>query len=79
MKFTVQNGVRKEGAEIPDKFASDWVVIQRKDYAKGRGTVNGGPTLEQRVSMDLWEPAEVFDGPMWTDKYSNLLRVMVWK
>jgi hypothetical protein len=68
----------EEGNEVPDKFGSDWVVIQRKDYAKGRRLVNGGPPLEERLNMKRWEPTSVLDGPIWTDNYSNLLRVINW-
>ncbi len=69
----------ENGLEVPYKFASDWVVLQRKDYANLRQAVNGGPPLEERLNMKRWAPTEVLDGPMWTDSYSNLFRVFGWR
>ncbi len=66
------------GNEVPDKFGSDWLVMQRKDFTRGRRAVNGGPPLDIRLNKQRWETAPVLDGPMWTDNYSNLLRVMSW-
>jgi hypothetical protein len=70
----------EDGHEVPYKYASDWIVMQRKDYTRQRGkNANGGPALSERLNMNRWHPAEVLDGPMWTDKYSNLLGAMGWR
>jgi hypothetical protein len=68
----------EEGNVVPDKFGSDWIVMQRKDYATKQLHANGGPPLDRRVNMERWKPAAILDGPAWTDKYSNMLRVMDW-
>ena len=47
-EVVIENGIRKYGNPIPDKFGSDWIVMQRKDYARERRAVNGGPPLDQR-------------------------------
>ncbi len=71
-------GKDDDGNEVADKFGSDWVVMQRKNYAKPGSVPSGGPPLDQRRQIKDWQPAEILDGPMWTDSYSNLLRVFHW-
>ena len=68
----------EHGNEVPDKYASDWVVMQRQEVTKTRPAVNGGPPLDERLNMKRWQPVPATGGPMWTDNYSNLLRVMSW-
>ena len=38
-----------------------------------------GPSLHQRLDpVERWESVEPLPGRAWTDKYSNLMRVMKW-
>ncbi len=60
----------------PDKYSADWVVLQRR--APADGFANGGPALEKRLNMARWKSVEPLAGPVWTDSYSNLLKVMEW-
>jgi hypothetical protein len=55
---------------------SDWVVLQRKEFAGDRPAANGGPPLRQRFD-ERWQAPKGLGGPIWTDKYSNLLRVLM--
>jgi SAM-dependent methyltransferase len=66
--------------EHPEKYGADWIVLRRKDKALDEGTyLNGGPSLHQRLDLvDRWKEVEPLPGRAWTDKYSNLLRVMRW-
>lgn len=68
----------EEDNVIPDKFGSDWLVMQRQDFAKRSVTAAGGLPLDRRLNMKRWEKAPILDGPVWTDGYSNLLRVLNW-
>jgi hypothetical protein len=61
---------------IPDKFSSDWLVMRRKT---GPGAYNGGPPLVQRLNQEKWQPPAIDAGPLWTDAYSNLFRVIHWR
>jgi hypothetical protein len=66
------------GNVIPDKFGSDWVVIQRQSLARdGRVTTLGQPFAE-RLNMKGWKKLPSDGEPMWTDSYSNLLRSINW-
>jgi len=67
----------EDGNVVEDKFATDWIVMQRQDFAK-RPRGNGGPALDDRINRKRWETSPILDGPMWTDNYSNLLRVLHW-
>jgi len=67
-----------EGNEIPDKLGSDWLVMQRRNAWKHGRAANGGVPLDKRLDMKRWQPAPILDGPMWTDSYSNLWRVLQW-
>jgi hypothetical protein len=60
----------------PDKYSADWVVLQRRPPTGG--FTNGAPPLTQRLNMNRWKEVPPLEGPMWTDSYSNLLRVMDW-
>ena len=73
-----ENGQRKQGRSITDKFGSDWVVIQRKNYDKERRAPPTPALLwSKRLNMKAFgNPADIEDGPMWTDNYSNLLRAL---
>jgi SAM-dependent methyltransferase len=64
----------------PEKFGADWTVLRRSDKQMDGGTYrNGGPPLHQRLDLvERWEAVEPLPGKAWTDKYSNLLRVMKW-
>ncbi len=59
---------------IPDKYGADWVVLQRKPSREG--FANGGPPLHERLNSRRWDEVEPLDGPVWTDNYSNLFRVL---
>jgi len=39
----------------------------------------GRTDLVDRVDLFRWMPAPTDPGPMWTDSYSNLLRVIHWR
>jgi spermidine synthase len=59
---------------IPDKYAADWLVMQRRTSAPH--FANGNPPVRERLDPKRWEDVEPLDGPVWTDNYSNLFRVM---
>jgi len=40
---------------FPDKFATDYVILQRRDYAKDNAKYNGGPPLLKRDLSDPWK------------------------
>ena len=71
--------------------SSDWVVLQRKHINRqvtlkdGRvvACFNGGAAMPGRLlpapyRTHTWTQPEGLGGPVWTDRYSNLLRVMHW-
>jgi len=62
--------------DIPDKFSSDWLVMRRKTAGR---RYTGGPPLAQRFDQLKWQPPVIDAGPLWTDAYSNLFRVIHWK
>lgn len=66
-----------ESEGVFDKYGSDWVVMQRKEFAGTQAAANGGPPLSRRLD-ERWRPPQGLGGPVWTDKYSNLLRVLLW-
>jgi hypothetical protein len=59
-------------AAIPDKYPADWIVMARK----GEHFANGGPPLRARLDGTRWQAKEPLPGPVWTDNYSNLFRVL---
>jgi len=72
--------------EIPEKYSTDFVVLRRKNPAALGIPFCGGPPLRERLPLDLdlpesrrrWKEPINLGGPLWTDRYSNLLRVMTW-
>jgi hypothetical protein len=66
--------------ENPTSFGSDWVVMQRRLPASGPtgSTFNGGLRLDRRDNFPHWDVPEGLGGRIWTDDYSNLLRVLHW-
>jgi SAM-dependent methyltransferase len=64
----------------PEKYGADWVVLRRMDRNLPGGTYrNGGPGLHQRLDpVERWERVEPLPGKVWSDEYSNLLRIMRW-
>jgi hypothetical protein len=71
-------------ASMPTKFGSDWVVMQRKNLGTRGKAFNGGPPMEERVPIHSmsgrppWYEPDPLGGLVWTDRYSNLLRVLRW-
>ncbi|MFO0865872.1 MAG: hypothetical protein U0744_14685 [Gemmataceae bacterium] len=73
-------------AEVPEKYGTDFVVLRRRNPEKLGIPFNGGPALGERLPLDLdreierrrWSEPGKLGGPLWTDRYSNLLRVMTW-
>lgn len=68
--------------DVEDKFGADWVVMQRRGFDKDAKTgqsrdYTGGPPLTIRLD-DRWKPPASLGGRIWTDNYSNLLKVMQW-
>ena len=72
--------------EVPEKYGTDFVVLRRRNPEKLGISFSGGPALGERLLLDLERPEERrrwtepprLGGPLWTDRYSNLLRVMTW-
>jgi hypothetical protein len=62
---------------IPDKFGSDWVILQRKTPSDAPG-YNGGLPLYRRLDMLKWTAPPRTGGRVWTDDYSNLWQVLNW-
>ena len=68
-----------DGADgIPDKFGSDWVVLQRRDLSEEKPYTGLRP-LPKLLNMTRWRQPPRDPGPVWTDSYSNLLRVIYWR
>ena len=63
---------------IPDKFGSDWVVLQRRDLSETKPYTGLRP-LPKLLDMNKWRQPPRDPGPVWTDRYSNLLRVIYWR
>ncbi|MFO0967002.1 MAG: hypothetical protein U0793_15650 [Gemmataceae bacterium] len=65
------------GDDTPNKYPSDWVVLQRKDFdqkATGRQ-----PLADRlRAAKAEWRIPRPSGYPAWTDRFSNLLRVIQW-
>ena len=67
---------------MPEKYGADWTVLRRKDKNLPGGVYeSGGPPLGYRLDratqpMPRWQTVEPLPGPVWTDSYSNLLRVL---
>ena len=62
---------------------SDYVVLQRRHLDLDNSLYNGGPPMPDRVLPSplknrAWTIPEKFGGPIWDDRYSNLLKVMKW-
>jgi hypothetical protein len=86
-----QAKIRRNGEEVdnpdyvPLMSGSDWVVIQRRVLDVNHPSFNGGLIpMPERVlpapfKSHTWEQPEKLDGPIWTDSYYNLLRVMSWR
>lgn len=64
--------------DIPDKFGSDWVVLQRRDLPADKRYA-GLPPLPELLDMQKWREPDRDARPVWTDKYSNLLSVIHWR
>jgi SAM-dependent methyltransferase len=64
--------------DIPDKFGSDWVVLQRRDLPSNR-PYTGLLPLDSLLDTKKWHEPERDPRPVWTDKYSNLLSVIHWR
>ncbi len=62
----------EHGNVVPDKFGSDWVVLQKKSFART------GQPFGERMNMKGWKKIPSDNGPMWTDDYSNLLNAIHW-
>jgi hypothetical protein len=78
----------------PLMTGTDWVVMQRRNLQRtivtSDGKVeanphyNGGPPIPERLlpppfSTHTWTQPKGLGGPIWTDRYSNLLRVLSWR
>ena len=61
---------------IPDKFGSDWVVMRRRHTRPA--PYSGAQPLAERLDQRKWHNPRVDPGPLWTDAYSNLFRVIHW-
>ncbi|MCI0684003.1 MAG: hypothetical protein L0Y71_17990 [Gemmataceae bacterium] len=64
--------------DIPDKFGSDWVVLQRRDLP-ANGRYSGLWPLEKLLDLEKWRAPDRDPRPVWTDGYSNLLSVIHWR
>jgi len=70
----------------PTMYASDWVVLQKREIGVGPASkrpipYNGSLPLKDRLPIDgenAWQILEPPGFPLWTDAYSNLLRVIAW-
>ncbi len=63
---------------IPDKFGSDWVVLQRRQLPADR-PYTGLLPLPELLDMQKWREPGRDPRPVWTDGYSNLLSVIHWR
>lgn len=63
---------------VPDKFGSDWVVLQRRNLPEGKPYTGLRP-LPNLLDMQRWRQPPRDPSPVWTDAYSNLLRVIYWR
>ena len=69
----------------PNKYASDWVVLQHRDFNVDAKTGHPIPYSGSRPLVDrlptgenAWQSLAPPGYPLWTDAYSNLLRVIHW-
>jgi hypothetical protein len=67
-----------QGNVVPDKFGSEYVVMQRKTFSTRGQQGNGSLPLTERLNMKRWQPTPISIRPAWTDKYSNLLSALNW-
>jgi hypothetical protein len=80
--------------ELPDKYGADWLVIQRKanghEFTNGGLPMRArldlfDPPLDEplrqaeRDRRKRWEEVDPLPGPVWTDNYTNLFRVLRWR
>ena len=65
-------------ANVPDRFLSDWIIMQRIDLPADRRYTGFRP-LHELLVMEKWKIPERDPGPVWTDAYSNLLSVIHWR
>jgi hypothetical protein len=63
---------------IPDKFGSDWVVLQRRKLPADPAYTGLHP-LTELLDMQRWREPNRDPRPVWTDAYSNLLSVIHWR
>ncbi len=62
---------------IPDKFGSDWVVLQRRNLPENNNYTGLHP-LPELLDTNKWHQPDRDPRPVWTDGYSNLLSVIHW-
>lgn len=65
---------------IPDKFGSDWVVLQRRALTDGAAYSGFRPLPELLpTGQGKWHEPSRDPRPVWTDAYSNLMSVIYWR
>ena len=84
LKLTCYHFGDHDSDEYPTRFASDWLVMQRRGINPHGPRYNGGPLMPPLLldaeGNSAWKIPNPLGGPVWTDRYSNLLRrgVMRW-
>jgi hypothetical protein len=71
-----------QNKNVPLLTGSDWVVLQRRNWEPkktGAGQMPGYVLPPPIVDEVNWVIPDNRGGPIWTDNYSNLLRVMRWR